>query len=569
MSDELAWKLLVVEDSETQAIKLVGLLEEAGIGAAHAASAKDALDALRDNQFDLVLVDYHLPDMQGDDLCRQIRLSPGTADVLLLMLTGDSQAEVERLGLDSGADDYMPKSADDDALLARINALLRTRNRSSAAAFRPGTGQGRRQLVFVVDDSMTFLEFLRQELIADGYEVETFGSGDLAIERLTHGACDCFLVDLVMPGIDGMEMCRRLDRFRNTGAAWFPLLMITGHDTKEDMMRALEAGADDFVSKSSDISILKARIRSLLRRKLQRDEHERISGHFRAQELEIVRERTEREAAERRAALADQLEVANQELKNTQAQLIQAAKMASLGELVAGIAHEINNPVAYVKGHADTVARLLDQIMADADVHMPPPAMARIEKARNRTGDIADGLERVRQLVLKLRTFSRLDEGEFKKCDMRENIEAVIAILHHRLQDGITLSTDFCDDNSISCYPAPLNQVVMNLVSNAMDAVDGHGDVAIETRREAGNFKILVADNGPGIDKAIADRIYEPFFTTKPVGVGVGLGLSISYRIIQSHRGSIEVCNRPEGGALFTVSIPLDLEDRPHERTPL
>jgi two-component system NtrC family sensor kinase len=569
MSGDPAWKLLVVEDSETQAIKLVGLLEEAGIRAAHAVSARAALDALRDNQFDLVLVDYHLPDMQGDDLCRQIRLSPGTADVLLLMLTGDSQAEVERLGLDSGADDYLPKSADDDALLARINALLRTRNRSSAAALRPETGQGRRQLVFVVDDSMTFLEFLRQELVADGYEVETFGSGDLAIERLTHGACDCFLVDLVMPGIDGMEMCRRLDRFRNTGAAWFPLLMITGHDTKDDMMRALEAGADDFVSKSSDISILKARIRSLLRRKLQRDEHERISGHFRAQELEIVRERTEREAAERRAALADQLEAANQELKNAQAQLIQAAKMASLGELVAGIAHEINNPVAYVKGHADTVARLLDQVMADADVQMPPPAMARIEKARNRTGDIADGLERVRQLVLKLRTFSRLDEGEFKTCDMRENIEAVIAILHHRLQDGITLSTDFCDNNSLSCYPAPLNQVVMNLLSNAMDAVDGHGAVAIETRREGGSFKILVADNGPGVDTAIADRIYEPFFTTKPVGVGVGLGLSISYRIVQSHRGSIEVRNRQDGGAQFTVSIPLDLEDRPHERTTL
>src|SRR3546814_18568706 len=119
--------------------------------------------------------------MQGDDLCRQIRLSPGTADVLLLMLTGDSQAEVERLGLDSGADDYMPKSADDAALLARINALLRTRNRSSAAAFRPGIGPGRRQLVFVVDDSMTFLEFLRQEMIRTGYSAEEFGSRDLAI----------------------------------------------------------------------------------------------------------------------------------------------------------------------------------------------------------------------------------------------------------------------------------------------------------------------------------------------------------------------------------------------------
>src|SRR3546814_1448779 len=99
---------------------------------------------------------------------------------------------------------------------------------------------------------MTFLEVLRQELIADGYEVETFGSGDLAIERLTHGACDCFLVDLVMPGIDGMEMCRRLDRFRNTGADWFPLLMIRGHDTKEDMLRALEAGDDACIRKTSE-----------------------------------------------------------------------------------------------------------------------------------------------------------------------------------------------------------------------------------------------------------------------------------------------------------------------------
>src|SRR3546814_14084186 len=101
-----------------------------------------------------------------------------------------------------------------------------------------------------------------------------------------------------MPGIDGMEMCRRLDRFRNTGAAWFPLLMITGHDTKEDMMRALEAGADDFVSKSSDISILKARIRSLLRRKLQRDEQDRISGHFRSQALEIARSEERRAGKE-------------------------------------------------------------------------------------------------------------------------------------------------------------------------------------------------------------------------------------------------------------------------------
>jgi two-component system NtrC family sensor kinase len=178
------------------------------------------------------------------------------------------------------------------------------------------------------------------------------------------------------------------------------------------------------------------------------------------------------------------------------------------------------------------------------------------------------GLERVRDLVTKLRTFSRLDEGAFKQADVRENIESVLAILRHRVADGVTIRADYAENNLIWCYPAPLNQVVMNLVSNALDAVDGAGTVDIRTERQGTAFRIVVADDGPGLPAGIRDRIFEPFFTTKPVGKGMGLGLAISYRIVQSHDGKIAVEPRDGGGARFVVTIPLGLRERAHGTEP-
>jgi two-component system, NtrC family, sensor kinase len=407
-------QVLIVEDSPTQALRLTALLEDEGMDVHCAVSAEEALDYLTGSRPDLIVIDYHLPSMQGDELCRQIRMNPATGDILLLILTDDVQDVVERQGLESGADDHLPKSADADGLMARIYALLRTQRRRAGSVFAPSAYFQRHHLV-VVDDSRTFLELVRHELSYDGYGITTFVDGGEALDFVVREGCDCILVDLMMPGMDGIELCRRLDDYRGRSGLWFPVLMVTGRDSKDDMMRALEAGADDFVGKSSDVAILRARIRALLRRKLQRDEHDRISVEFRNKELEVTRERAERESAERRAALAGELEAANRELKETQAQLIQAAKMASLGQLVAGIAHEVNNPLAYVMSHLDTVQRSLGKVADQVlplldDAHKPAFA-----KATDRLADIRGGLERVRDLVTKLRTFSRLDEGAFKQ----------------------------------------------------------------------------------------------------------------------------------------------------------
>jgi two-component system NtrC family sensor kinase len=149
---------------------------------------------------------------------------------------------------------------------------------------------------------------------------------------------------------------------------------------------------------------------------------------------------------------------------------------------------------------------------------------------------------------------------------MRESIESVLAILGHKIGNALVLRTDYAADNVIWCYPAPLNQVVMNLVGNAIDALEGSGRIDIRTERDAGFFRIVVADDGPGIAPELRDRIFEPFFTTKPVGQGMGLGLAISYRIIQAHRGALVVRDGEGGGAEFVVNIPLDLGEIPDAR---
>ena len=243
-------------------------------------------------------------------------------------------------------------------------------------------------------------------------------------------------------------------------------------------------------------------------------------------------------------------------------QLVHSAKMASLGELVAGIAHEVNNPLAFSMGHLRTVAGALDAIAAESGDKLSGAASAKLKKARVRAGDVAGGLTRVSDLVTKLRTFSRLDEGDFKTADIGECIDSALTFLRHRIGRGVDVTTEFAADNTLYCAPGLLNQVVLNLLSNAIDAVGTKGRVRIATRRKGNAFCISVGDSGPGVPEEIQQRIFDPFFTTKDVGQGTGMGLAISYRIVERHRGRIDVGRSPEGGAEFTVRIPLDLAEQ-------
>jgi two-component system NtrC family sensor kinase len=254
--------------------------------------------------------------------------------------------------------------------------------------------------------------------------------------------------------------------------------------------------------------------------------------------------------------LNEDLRHAYAELQIKQVQLIQAAKMASLGELVAGIAHEINNPLAFILSHIATADASVSKGVAQL-AQLPLPAAEYFRRAHERLEESQVGAERIRDLVLKLRTFSRLDEGERKSVSISECVTSVLKILEHRYQHRIVVQTHFGYPDVVECFPGLLNQALMNLVANSIDAIEAAGAISITTGADGKDFVIVVADSGQGIPEEVRARVLEPFFTTKPVGVGTGLGLSITYSIVQAHGGTIELSPRAGGGTNATIRFPL------------
>jgi two-component system NtrC family sensor kinase len=560
--------ILIVEDSETQAMQLRFLLEEEGWSVARASSGEDALDGLNRWLPALIIADYHLPGIRGDELCRRIRMNVRTRGVPILMLTMDQTRDSESAGLDSGADDYVAKSVAPEILMLRVRTLLRNSNGQAPVA-APAESVFRRARLLAIDDSPTYLAYLVEALDGEGYEVTKANCGEAALDLVRKTNFDCVMVDLVMPEMDGVEVCRRINEMEREQVAG-PLaavIMLTSRETKEDMTRGLEAGADDFVGKSCDLAVLKARIRALLRRKFFQEENQRIIEELKNKELEAVRSRADRTAAEARAAMAEdlaqinrELEQTNRTLKATQAHLIQSEKMASLGQLVAGIAHEINNPLAFVLNNMFVVREGLKRLAAEASKEPASPALLRIEKLRTRIEEMQEGAERVKDLVSKLRTFSRLDEGTFKVVDIHESIESVLLFLRHKMEGRIEVERRYRAVEKLSCFAGELNQVLMNVIANAIDSIEGPGRITLTTAEENGHFVIRVQDTGSGIPEAIRTRIFEPFFTTKPVGQGTGLGLAISYGIVKAHKGSIEFVTKDGEGTEFILTIPTSLQ---------
>jgi two-component system NtrC family sensor kinase len=330
------------------------------------------------------------------------------------------------------------------------------------------------------------------------------------------------------------------------------------------MIEALGSGADDFISKASDLEVLKARVRAQLRRKQFEDEHRSVREKLLRSEIEAAEARAARELAETRAKLVEALEQKNgeltgayRELQTAQSQLVQSAKLASLGELVAGVAHEINNPLAFVISHLATVRRNAGKIDEMVRATVPTDAVAHWAKILARLGEMDGGLGRMRDLVLKLRTFSRLDEGERKVVSIRECVESMLTILGHRYKDRISVETQYGEPELLECYPGLLTQAVMNLVANSIDAIAERGVIKISTGAEGEWYRIAVTDSGIGIPEEALEKILDPFFTTKPVGQGTGLGLSITYSIVRKHGGKIEFRHAPGGGAEANLYIPL------------
>jgi two-component system, NtrC family, sensor kinase len=411
--------------------------------------------------------------------------------------------------------------------------------------------------VLIVDDieaNLVALEALLENLSC---EVIRAKSGNEALRQLLKREYAVILLDVQMPGMDGYEVA--LHARQNPSTREIPIIFLTAtHNTEDNVLRGYGSGAVDFLFKPLNSAILRSKVRVFL---------ELYAGRRQIADSKLALERSNVELhalAEAKAALADRFQRANenlgqayQELQDTQALLVQSAKMASLGELVAGVAHEVNNPLAFVLSHLETVKRSLEVVHAETCGALTEPAAEHWKRARSRLGEMGLGLERIRDLVVKLRTFSRLDEGEKKQVSVRECVDSVVTILGHRLKDRIVIETDCGEPDSLECYPGLLNQAIMNLVANAIDAIEGKGRITITTGLSGSMYAIKVVDDGPGIPEHLKERVLEPFFTTKPVGQGTGLGLSISYSIVKKHEGTLELSDAPGGGTAAIIELPI------------
>jgi signal transduction histidine kinase len=276
-------------------------------------------------------------------------------------------------------------------------------------------------------------------------------------------------------------------------------------------------------------------------------------------------------------AANEELEAAYRNLQATQMQLIQREKMASVGQLVAGVAHELNNPIGFVSSNAATLEDFVGRLRAIVEAYRGA-AIADTDRERLERqwaalkGDhvlryldpmiqgIREGAERTRKIVRDLRVFARTTDEVWQAVDLHEELDSSLTLLSHLLKDRVTVHRKYGDLPSVECIRSQIDQVFLNVLANAAQAIGDPGAITIETRREGGAAVVSISDTGPGIPPDVLGRVFDPFFTTKPVGEGTGLGLSISYEIVKKHGGEITATSPPDQGATLAIRIPIARE---------
>lgn len=411
-------------------------------------------------------------------------------------------------------------------------------------------------IILVVDDTPANLQLLESILQEKGYTVRAAISGQMALKAVRHQTPDIILLDINMPEMNGFEVCRVLKS--DPALVDIPVIFVSAAVDTADKLHAFEEGGVDYVTKPfQPLEVLA-----------------RVTTH-----LSLSRVRKE---------LADknqELEQAMCNLKLAQTQLVQSEKMAALGLLTAGIAHELNNPLNFVAASVQALKKIvtpLDELMNLCQSQPQANAAETVElmDAWNRqhkpvelqqtmnelVNNACYGVARAAEIVSSLRIFSRLDEAEQKSANLHECLDAALLLLHSRYSDKIRIERKYGELPPWLCQPGKLNQVFMNLLSNAVDAIFAKPEtgkdeiIRISTRTEerSGRYYavIEIADSGIGMTEEVKQRLFQPFFTTKDVGKGVGLGLAISHGIVHDHGGTIEVESEAGHGSLFRVLLP-------------
>ena len=517
--------ILVIDDSATYREELRKALTSAGYLVLLAETGEEGLRVAADSRPTAIVVDGVLPDLSGVAVIRRIRLDAVLRGVPCLLLTASEQRDVELQALDAGADAFVRKDEETGVVLARLAAVLRGSSKQDDPGIASLLGPKR---ILAVDDSTTYLQELASMLREEGYDVVIAHSGEEALELLAFQPVDCILLDLLMPGIGGNEACRLIKAAPTMRHA--PLIMLTAVEDREAMIESLGAGADDYVPKSSDFEVLKARLRSQIRRRQVEEEHRQLRERLLRSELEAVEARAARELAETRAALVEELKLKNAELE----------------AFSYSVSHDLRAPLRGIDGFSQA---LLEDYSERLDA-TGRDYLKRVRAAAQRMGKLIDDmleLSRVgRSALVRERTdlsaLARSVAQELREADPARQVTFVIS-------EGLAADAD----------PHLLRIALQNLLGNAWKFTAKTKNPVIELGASgvAGHMTYFVRDNGVGFDMAHAKKLFAPFqrLHSEKEFPGTGIGLATVQRIVHRHGGTVRAEGETGRGATISFTI--------------
>ena len=520
-----ATTVLVIDDSVTVREQLSRACRDAGYRAITAETGMDGLRLAAAHRPDAIIVDSVLPDIDGGTVIRRIRLDVALRATPCLLLTGSQDEHAELWALDAGADAFARKEDDVGVVLIRLAALLRQSASPAADNTRSLSGPTK---ILAVDDSPTFLHELAELLRGEGYDVAMARSGEEALELLAVEPVDCILLDLIMPGLSGDETCRRIKSVPVVRDA--PVIMLTSLEDRAAMINALDAGADDYLQKSSEFEVLIARVRAQLRRKQFEDENRRIRDELLEKEIEATQARAALELSETRAVLVAELERKNRELE----------------AFSYSVSHDLRAPLRGIDGFSQA-------LLEDYKDRLDEPGVGYLRRVRA-------GVQRMGELIDDLLELSRVSRTELRRdqVDLSAIVGNIASALRERdphravaieIQEGLSV----CADARL------IRAVLENLMENAWKFTVHAPDAIIEFGAEGGDGVAVyfVRDNGSGFDMKYAARLFEPFqrLHSDAEFPGTGIGLATVRRIIERHGGQVQAEGVVNGGATISFTI--------------